>query len=517
LVVFSDLGIGPDLVQALEKQGIVEPFEVQSESIPDSILGHDVCCRAPTGSGKTLAFGLPLLARTQKANRKRPTSLILTPTRELAEQICSVLKPLAKAIGVNVLSVYGGVSYRNQLRGLEDGVEILVACPGRLLDLIERKALSLNDVSIIVLDEADRMADMGFMEPVCEIIEMCSENRQTILFSATLDEDVIDIVETYQTNPITIEVGPEEVSIDSMQHYFWKVKNHKRVEVTAEIVRKSGRSIIFCRTRMGVNRLDEELKGEGISCTPLHGGLNQNQRDRAMRKFSTSRIMVLIATDVASRGIDVEGVNCVINYDPPENGKAYKHRGGRTARAGTNGIVVSYVPKSKERLYSRIQKEVGVKYRYTLPQVEVLEENEFELIPPEKGDRSDRGRRRGSGGNRNRISRNKRNFSSRGKQKERPSKRRDNSKRGKRGESERKNSGDNSKNNSQTTRGEKRSKISENGGKYNSKRGKSSQKRREGNNENSKNNSQTPRGGKRGKGQSPSRPRNRRKKSDYRS
>lgn len=236
-----------------------------------------------------------------------------------------------------------------------------------------------------------------------------------------------------------------------------------------------------------------------------------------MRKFSTSRTMVLIATDVASRGIDVEGVNCVINYDPPENGKAYKHRGGRTARAGTNGIVVSYVPKSKERLYSRIQKEVGVKYRYTLPQVEVLEENEFELMPPEKGDRSERGGRRGSGRNRNRVSRNKRNFSSRGKQKERPSKRRNNSKRGKRDENGRGNSDDNSKNSSQTPRGRKRGERSGNGRKYNSNRGRSNEKRSGSINENSKNNSQTPRGGKRGKGQSPSRPRNRRKKSNYRS
>ena len=476
MVLFSDLGIGPDLVHALEKQGILEPFEVQTESIPDSILGHDVCCRAPTGSGKTLAFGLPLLARTQLAKSKNPTSLILTPTRELAEQICTVLKPLAKAIGISVLSVYGGVSYRNQLRGLEDGVEILVACPGRLLDLIDRRALSLKDTNIIVLDEADRMADMGFMEPVCEIIEMCSEERQTILFSATLDDDVIDIVETYQNNPITIEVGPEEVSIESMQHYFWKVKNHKRVEITADIVKKSGRSIIFCKTRRGVNRLEEELIEEGISCTPIHGGLNQNQRDRAMRKFSTSRTMVLIATDVASRGIDVEGVNCVINYDPPENGKAYKHRGGRTARAGDSGIVVSFVPKSKERIYSRIQKEVGVKYRYTLPQIEILEENEFELLPPEKRDRSERKSRRNSGRNRNRVSKNKRKFSPREKQKDSSSREKNPNRRRK------------------VRRG------------------------RNGNSDNSKKDMQvTSRSGKRGKGQSPSRPRNRRKKSNFRS
>ena len=454
MVLFSDLGIGPDLVHALEKQGISEPFEVQRESIPDSILGHDVCCRAPTGSGKTLAFGLPLLARTQLAKSKSPTSLILTPTRELAEQICSVLKPLAKAIGVNVLSVYGGVSYRNQLRGLEDGVEILVACPGRLLDLIDRRALTLKHTNIIVLDEADRMADMGFMEPVCKILEMCSKERQTILFSATLDDEVSEIVEKYQDNPITIEVGPEEVSIESMDHYFWKVKNHKRVDIAAEIVKKSGRSIVFCKTRRGVDRLEQDLIEKGIACTPIHGGLNQNQRDRAMRKFSTGRTMVLIATDVASRGIDVEGINCVINFDPPENGKAYKHRGGRTARAGTSGIVVSFVPKSKERIYSRIQKEVGIKYRFTLPQIEVLSENEFELVPPEKGDRSDRKGRRGRSRGRNRISKNKRKFSSRERQKDSPDRRNKSKRRGvdRKGRKEDRN---NSKKNSKLSEGSK--------------------------------------------------------------
>ncbi|MFQ3344357.1 MAG: superfamily II DNA/RNA helicase [Candidatus Thalassarchaeaceae archaeon] len=406
MVRFSDLGIGPDLVTVLERQGIIEPFEVQMESIPDSMEGRDVCCRAPTGSGKTLAFGLPLLERTKRAKSKRPTSLILTPTRELAEQIRTVLTPLARAIDMNVLSVYGGVAYRNQLRGLEDGAEILVACPGRLLDLIDRRAVSLNDVSIIVLDEADRMADMGFMEPVCDIIEMCSENRQTILFSATLDDDVIDIVEKYQVDPVTIEVGPEEVSMDSMEHLFWNVKNHKRSETAAEIVRKSGRTIIFCRTREGVNRLGDEMFEEQISSTILHGGLNQNQRDKAMRKFSTGRTMVLIATDVASRGIDVEGINCVINYDPPENGKAYKHRSGRTARAGTSGIVISFVPKSKQRAYTRIQNSVGIKCRYVLPQVETLVEHEFELVPPEREERGSKrrggnnDRRRSSGGNR---------------------------------------------------------------------------------------------------------------------
>ena len=206
MVSFSDLGIGPAIVKELNKQGITEPFEVQKESIPDSLLGRDVCCRAPTGSGKTLAFGLPLIARTKRANPKRPTGLILTPTRELAEQINSVLRPIALAVDRDVVSIYGGVSYKKQYNALNKGVDILVACPGRLIDLLDRRALKLDDVETVVLDEADRMADMGFMDPVCEILDKCSNERQTILFSATLDDDVADLVKNYQNEPVTIEV-----------------------------------------------------------------------------------------------------------------------------------------------------------------------------------------------------------------------------------------------------------------------------------------------------------------------
>ena len=220
MVSFSDLGIEPLLVDALKQQGIVEPFEVQRESIPDAMLGRDVCCRAPTGSGKTLAFGLPLLARTEEAEPRRPTSLILTPTRELAEQIFNVLDPLAYELQLYVQAMYGGSSYNKQFRALERGIDVLVACPGRLIDMMDRGAVSLEDVAIVVLDEADRMADMGFMEPVCKILDQCKKDRQTILFSATLDDEVADRVRDYQTNPVTIEVGPKAVSMESMTHYF---------------------------------------------------------------------------------------------------------------------------------------------------------------------------------------------------------------------------------------------------------------------------------------------------------
>ena len=386
LVRFSDLGIEPGLVVALEKEGFTEPFEVQCEAIPDAMLGRDICCRAPTGSGKTLAFGLPMISRTAKAESRRPTSLILTPTRELAEQIRNVLHPLARSAGLDILSVYGGTPYRGQLRKLDRGVEILVACPGRLIDLLDRGALCLDDVEIVVLDEADRMADMGFMEPVCSILDECSPSRQTILFSATLDDDVEEIVDSYQHDPAIIGIGPEEVSMDSMQHIFWKVESRGKADLSAYITEKCGRSIIFCKTRAGVIRLGKQMDELGSSNTTLHGGMNQNQRDRSMRKFSTGRARVLIATDVASRGIDVDDVGCVIHYDPPENGKAYKHRSGRTARAGSTGTVVSLVQRSQNRQYRRIQSQVGIKCEITNPEPEILDEREFVLVPPEKSE-----------------------------------------------------------------------------------------------------------------------------------
>jgi superfamily II DNA/RNA helicase len=402
VVSFSDLGIGPAIVRELNKQGISEPFEVQKESIPDSLLGRDVCCRAPTGSGKTLAFGLPLIARTRRANSKRPTGLILTPTRELAEQINSVLRPIALAVDRDIVSIYGGVSYKKQYNALNKGVDILVACPGRLIDLLDRRALKLDDVETVVLDEADRMADMGFMEPVCEILDLCAENRQTILFSATLDEDVSELVKNYQNNPVTIEVGPKEVSIENMQHLFWTMKPHQKLRVTSEILTKCGKTMIFCKTRRGVDRLGDEMYDAEINVATLHGGLNQRQRDRALRRFTKGGAAALVATDVAARGIDIRGVNCVIHYDPPENGKAYKHRSGRTARAGADGVVISYVQRSQQRTYNKIQNEVGIKRRFQPPNVENLTEYpmdyveevfEEELKPPPTKNRRRRIRR----------------------------------------------------------------------------------------------------------------------------
>ena len=397
---FQDLGISDALAEVLSSQGINEPFEVQVESIPPAMEGKDVSCRAPTGSGKTLAFGLPMLEKVSYAEPNRPRALILTPTRELAEQIYGVLKPLARVIDRTVGTIYGGVSYKNQYRALERGLDVVVACPGRLLDLMERGAVVLKDVEVVVIDEADRMADMGFMEPVCDILDRCLPDRQTVLFSATLDDEVGDLIKRYQREPVRLEVGAEEVSITDMEHHFWLMPHSKKSPFSAELIRNCGRTIIFCRTRLGVERVNDELLDDGLGVRGLHGGLSQRQRDRAMQAFKHGECMALVATDVAARGLDVEGVNCVIHYDPPENGKAYKHRSGRTARGGASGVVVSLVQRPQKKMYHRLQKNVGVNVDFTPPDFGSLPTFEVEYIPaePRSRGRRDGGRRDGGGG-----------------------------------------------------------------------------------------------------------------------
>lgn len=380
---FSDLGVDVALEEILASQNIIEPFEVQVEAIPLILDGVDVACRAPTGSGKTLAFGLPLLQTVPIAEPNRPTALILSPTRELAEQIFKVLKPLCRRMDRTVGVVYGGVSYKNQYRALERGLDILVACPGRLLDLMERGAVVLRDTVSVVVDEADRMADMGFMEPVCDILDRCSEDAHTVLFSATLDDDIGELVDRYQKDPVFLEIGDADISVTDMEHFFWLMPNSKKVSISAEIIRKCGRSVVFCRTRLGVERVADELEEDGIGVRALHGGLSQRQRDRAMASFVHGECMTLVATDVAARGLDVEGVNAVIHYDPPENGKAYKHRSGRTARGGSSGIVVALIQKPQKKMYSRLQRDVGINFDFTPPDFGALPQFEVEYIPPE--------------------------------------------------------------------------------------------------------------------------------------
>ncbi len=384
-VNFSDLGISPQMCKELRRAGFEEPFEVQRETIPDMILKHDICCRAPTGSGKTLAFGIPMIEHLTRAKPNRPKSLILTPTRELAEQIFQVLDPLAWSQNLRMMSIYGGVSYNKQIRKLDKGVDSVVACPGRLLDHIEQGHIDLSEVEFVILDEADRMSDMGFTDAVCEILEQCNPNRQTALFSATLDEfDISHIRDNYQNDPVIISVGKEDVSLTEMDHHFWLIPNSMKSKITAEAVRKSGRAFIFCRTRAGVERVAEELQVEGLRVSIIHGGLAQRQRARAVEEFSEERCHAIVATDVAARGLDVEGVYCVVHFDPPENGNAYKHRSGRTARAGSSGNVISLVQNPQKKQWSTIQKHVGLNIKFKPPEFNdlTLHEDISYISPP---------------------------------------------------------------------------------------------------------------------------------------
>ena len=369
-ITFAELGVPENICKSLANKGILKPFEIQKLTLTDGLEGHDICGRAPTGSGKTIAFGIPLIANSKRGEPNHPGSLILAPTRELAEQIFSELRSLAGKTKVGV--VYGGVGYGNQIRSLKQGIDILVACPGRLEDLIEQGFVDLSNVNHVVLDEADRMADMGFMPSVRRLLDQTNPNRQTFLFSATLDGDVAKLTREYQTNPIRHEIGEETPDIKSAHHLFWKVTNTNKTEVTAEAVNAVWPAIIFCRTRHGSDRLAKRLNKLGIHGVTIHGGKSQNQRSRALSDFTKGRVQALIATDVAARGIHVDGVACVIHYDPPEDHKAYIHRSGRTARAGQSGVVLSFVAPDQKKKSRRLQHKIDIDQPITEPDIEIL-------------------------------------------------------------------------------------------------------------------------------------------------
>jgi superfamily II DNA/RNA helicase len=357
---FAELGLPEHLTATLERRQIRTPFPIQTLTIPDVLAGRDVSGMAPTGSGKTLAFGLPAMARLGRGKARRPRGLILSPTRELADQILAELRPLAKAAGRSLVAVYGGVSYGPQRGRLHQGVDLLVACPGRLEDLIAQGDVDLRDVDLVVVDEADRMADMGFLPAVRRLLDMTSSSRQTILFSATLDGDVGVLAERYQRNPVRHESDVQDDAASDVEHHFWKVDRADRAAHTALAVASASPAIIFTRTRHGADRLTRQLARSGVRAVAMHGGRSQQQRNRAMKDFTTGRAQALVATDVAARGIHVEGVASVVHFDPPEDEKAYIHRSGRTARAGAAGIVVSLVEAGQVRTAQRLQRSLGI-------------------------------------------------------------------------------------------------------------------------------------------------------------
>ena len=359
---FSELGVPSEVCDVLISNGIKEPFEIQAKVIKDVLAGNDILAKAPTGSGKTLAFGIPSVVNLGKGKSKLPRGLILSPTRELAEQIKKELDPIAEKLGRKILSIYGGTGFGKQTRGLQKGADLIVACPGRLLDLMNQKEVFLKDVDIVVLDEADRMADMGFLPDVKKILQQTNKNRQTLLFSATLDKDVKVLTKDFQKNPKTHEVATEEIDLGLLTHLFYEVHQTDRLKVAAHFISQFNASIVFVRTKHGADRLARQLKRYKISASSIHGGKSQNQRNRALKEFKDGKSKVLVATDVAARGIHVDGVDCVIHFDIPADEKDYLHRSGRTARAGADGTVISLVQKAQKKQNNQMMRKIELEY-----------------------------------------------------------------------------------------------------------------------------------------------------------
>ncbi|MDP6866922.1 MAG: DEAD/DEAH box helicase [Acidimicrobiales bacterium] len=358
---FADLGIDQDLVDALSERGITTPFDIQALTIPDGLAGRDVCGKAKTGSGKTLAFGIPLIQRLSRGIPKRPTALALVPTRELAVQVCRELEPLAEVRGLRIEAIYGGTPIEKQIAALGKGVDFVVATPGRMIDLIQQEELSVADLVGVVIDEADRMADMGFMPQVEWILRRTEKEHQTLLFSATLDGMVGALISRYQSDPVTHEVESREITVAEMEHRFLAVHEMDRVRVAARIIDSSNRTIVFSRTKWGADKLAGKLVDEGVKAAAIHGDLRQAQREKALADFTAGKIRCLVATDVAARGIHVDDVDVVIHYDPPSDAKTYVHRSGRTARAGESGVVVSMVLWNEELEVRKLLRRLGLK------------------------------------------------------------------------------------------------------------------------------------------------------------
>jgi superfamily II DNA/RNA helicase len=375
---FAALGLPHQLVRALTQQGITTPFEIQTATVPDALAGRDVLGRGQTGSGKTLAFGLPMLARLAKTGRGsagdrgagrgnrapngrarpgHPRALILVPTRELAMQVADALTPLGRTVGVFIKTAVGGVPYDRQIEALRRGVEVLVATPGRLGDLIRRGACSLGDIEITVLDEADQMADLGFLPEVTELLAQTPAGTQRLLFSATLDGDVDALVRRFMTDAVTHSTEPATASVSTMDHHLLLVPPHDKFGVAASIAARRGRTIMFVRTQAGVDRMAAQLAEVGVRAGALHGGKHQRVRTRTLAEFREGKMNVLVATDVAARGIHVDGVSLVVHIDPPRDAKDYLHRAGRTARAGESGGVVTLVlPKQRKSTLAMLEK-----------------------------------------------------------------------------------------------------------------------------------------------------------------
>ena len=357
---FADLGVADDLVAILNERGIEAPFPIQALTIPDALAGRDVTGKAKTGSGKTLAFGLPIVQSITKAAKGRPQALVLVPTRELANQVAGELEPLAAARGFSLIAVYGGASMGKQIEAFRRGVEIVVATPGRLIDLMERKVMSLSDVAYVTIDEADQMADMGFLPQVRRIMRTVEGDHHTMLFSATLNGQVGTLISSYMDDPVAHEVVSSTEMVDTMSHRFLKVHYMDKAKVAAAIAAGADRTLVFVRTKHGCDRTAADLRDLGVEAKAIHGDLPQYKREKALESFAAATTPVLVATNVAARGLHVEGVDIVIHFDPPDDPKTYLHRSGRTARAGESGLVVTLVEWDQVNEVIRIQRQAGL-------------------------------------------------------------------------------------------------------------------------------------------------------------
>jgi superfamily II DNA/RNA helicase len=363
-VTFADLGLPSVLVDELASQGILAPFPIQQATIADALSGRDTLGRGRTGSGKTLAFCLPMLTRLHESNkprdRFRPRAVILVPTRELANQVRDVLVPLADALGMRTATVYGGVSYTGQINAMRNGVDIVVACPGRFIDLMESGQIELDAVECTILDEADHMAELGFLEHVTRILEKTPREGQRLLFSATLDRGIDKLVRKFLQNPVTHEVESTEENEAQMTHYFFQVTQGNRFDIIADLCAAPGRALVFTRTKHGARKLAAALVENGIPAVELHGDLSQAVRARNLAALSAGKVDTLVATDIAARGIHVDDIALVIHADPPEEHKAFLHRSGRTARAGAEGTVITMVTENMRRHTKRLAKDAGI-------------------------------------------------------------------------------------------------------------------------------------------------------------
>ncbi|WP_344678842.1 DEAD/DEAH box helicase, partial [Saccharopolyspora taberi] len=358
---FDSLGLPARLVRALADGGMTEAFPIQAATIPDALTGRDVLGRGQTGSGKTLAFGLPLLAMQDSSARPlHPRGLILVPTRELATQVTTALKPLAKALGLFVREVVGGMSFTRQADTLRRGVDVLVATPGRLADHVRQGTCVLSEVERTALDEADQMADMGFLPQVRELLDLVPADGQRLLFSATLDGDVDKLVHEYMTDPVVHSLAPPAASVDSMDHHQFLVAAEEKQEVLTRIAAREGRTIMFARTKHHADRLTRKLRAVGVRAGALHGGKAQNARTRILEEFRSGETSTLVATNVAARGIHVDDVSLVVHVEPPADPKDYLHRAGRTARAGATGTVVTIVTDDQKRAFRAMASKAGV-------------------------------------------------------------------------------------------------------------------------------------------------------------